>query len=76
MEKETAETFSVTLNGNDALMLQVSGQSIEVRQARGRNARQKMDECATKALSTGLELLAVWIPTTIHPMQGLNQQAT
>lgn len=70
--KENASTYSVTLTGTDALVLQVSGQSIEVRQARGRIARLRMDVWAMMALITGLVLLAVWIASTILPMRGLN----
>ena len=70
--KEAADTFSVSLSGNDALTLQVSGQVIEVRQARGRIARLRIDLWATGALIMGLFLLALWLASTILPMQGLN----
>jgi fermentation-respiration switch protein FrsA (DUF1100 family) len=70
--KEAASVFSMTLSGTDALMLQVSGQSIEVRQARGRIARLRIDVWATTALVTALFLLALWLASTILPMQGLN----
>lgn len=70
--KEADSTFRMLLSGNDALMLQVSGQSIEVRQARGRIARLQIDVWATLALITGLVLLALWVATTFLRMQGLN----
>lgn len=70
--KEAANTFNLSLSGTDALLLQVSGQVIEVRQARGRIARLRLDLWATAALVTGLLLLALWIGMTILPMEGLN----
>ena len=70
--KENANTFNLTLSGTDALTLQVAGQVIEVRQARGRIARLQIDAWATLALIAGLVLLALWIVSTIGPMQGLN----
>ncbi len=70
--KEAADLFSVSLSGNDALTLQVSGQVIEVRRARGRIARLRLDLWATAALISVLVLLALWIGSTILPMQGLN----
>ena len=70
--KESAGTFSVTLSGTDALMLEVSGQEIEVKQARGRIARLRMDVWAIAALITGLLLLGLWIGTTILPITPLN----
>lgn len=71
-EAEAPASFRVTLSGTDALMLQVSGQSIEVRQARGRISRLKLDVWATMALIAGLVLLAMWVATTFMRMQGLN----
>ena len=71
-EKENANAFNLTLSGGDALTLQVAGQVIEVRQARGRIARLQIDAWATLALVGGLLLLALWIISTIGPMQGLN----
>lgn len=70
--KETDGAYRVTLSGADSLMLQVSGQVIEVRQARGRIARLRIDLWATGALILGLFLLALWLASTILPMQGLN----
>ena len=70
--KEADSAFTMSLSGTDALMLQVSGQHIEVRQARGRIARLRIDAWATAALVAGLLLLALWIGSTILPMQGLN----
>lgn len=72
--KEAADSssFRVSLTGGDALMLQVSGQSIEVRQARGRIARLQIDVWATMALVTGLVLLVMWVASTVLRMQGLN----
>lgn len=70
--KENANTYTMTLTGADALTLQVAGQVIEVKQARGRIARLQIDAWATLALIAGLVLLAVWIASTIGPMQGLN----
>lgn len=70
--KETNGVYSVSMSGSDALVLQISGQVIEVRQARGRVARLKLDPWATMALVAGLVLLALWIVITILPMQGLN----
>jgi hypothetical protein len=70
--KEAAGEFKMSLSGADVLLLKVSGQSIEVRQARGRIARLSIDVWATMALVTGLVLLAVWIASTILPMRGMN----
>ena len=70
--KENAGTFSVSLSGTDMLMLQVSGQDIEVKQARGRIARLRMDVWAIAALITGLLLLGLWVGTTILPITPLN----
>ena len=70
--KEAADSFSVSLSGNDALTLQVSGQVIEVKRARGRIARLRLDLWATAALIGALLLLAAWIASTILPMEGLN----
>lgn len=70
--KETAGAYTLSMSGTDALTLQVSGQTIEVRQARGRIARLRIDVWATAALVVGLFLLALWIGSTILPMQGLN----
>jgi hypothetical protein len=71
-EAEVPSSFRVTLSGTDALMLQVSGQSIEVRQARGRISRLQIDVWATMALITGLVLLAAWVASTVLRMHGLN----
>lgn len=70
--KETAGAFTLSLSGTDALSLRVSGQDIEVKRARGRIARLRIDLWATIALISGLLLLAVWIASTILPMEGLN----
>jgi len=70
--KENASRFTLTLSGTDALTLHVAGQVIEVKQARGRIARLQIDAWATLALIAGLVLLALWIVSTIGPMQGLN----
>jgi hypothetical protein len=70
--KESAGAYTFSMSGTDALALQVSGQVIEVKQARGRIARLRIDGWATAALITGLLLLGLWIGTTILPMQGLN----
>ena len=70
--KEADGAYQVTLRGADSLLLQVSGQVIEVRQARGRIARLRIDLWATGALIMGLFLLALWLASTILPMQGLN----
>lgn len=70
--KETNGAYYVSISGADALTLQISGQVIEVRQARARVARLKLDLWATLALVAGLVLLALWIAVTILPMQGLN----
>ena len=43
-----------------------------MKQARGRIARLQIDAWATLALVAGLLLLALWIVSTIGPMQGLN----
>ena len=70
--KENANVFTLLLTGTDALTLQVADQVIEVKQARGRIARLQIDAWATLALVAGLMLLALWIVSTIGPMQGLN----
>ena len=70
--KESAGAFRFSLSGTDELTLQVSGQTIEVRQARGRIARLQIDGWATAALIVGLVLLALWVGSTILPMRGLN----
>jgi hypothetical protein len=70
--KEVAGSYTFSMSGTDALALQVSGQTIEVRQARGRISRLRIDVWATAALVLGLFLLALWIGSTILPMQGLN----
>ena len=70
--KEAGGTYDVTLSGTDSLLLQVSGQVIEVRKARGRIARLRIDLWATAALVMSLFLLALWLASTILPMQGLN----
>ena len=72
VKEAESSSFRVSLSGNDALNLQVSGQSIEVRQARGRIARLQIDVWATMALITGLVLLVMWVATTVFRMQGLN----
>src|SRR5262245_53247842 len=45
--KEGPEGFSLTLSGDDSLALEVGGQHIDVRQARGRVARLRVDALAT-----------------------------
>lgn len=70
--KEAAGAFTFSLSGTDALTLQVSGQVIEVKQARGRIARLHIDVWATAALIAGLVLLGLWVASTILPMRGLN----
>ena len=70
--KERAGTYSFSMSGTDALSLQVSGQTIEIRQARGRISRLRIDVWATAALVVGLFLLALWLGSTLLPMQGLN----
>jgi len=70
--KETAGQFTFSLSGTDALSLQVSGQVIEVRQARGRIARLNLDVWATAGLIAGLVLLGLWVATTILPISPLN----
>lgn len=70
--KESADTYALSLTGTDALALQVSGQVIEVKRARGRISRLRLDLWATAALVGGLMLLILWIATTILPMEGLN----
>lgn len=72
VKEAESSSFRVSLSGSDALMLQVSGQSIEVRQARGRIARLQIDVWATMALIAGLVLLAAWVGSTVLRMQGLN----
>lgn len=69
---EVGDVFTCTLRGSDSLQFQVASQVIEVRQARGRIARLRIDVMATTALVVGLILLALWLGSTILPMQPLN----
>ena len=69
--KEQAGAFTFSLSGTDALTLQVSGQVIEVKQARGRIALLSIDVWATAALIAGLLLLGLWVASTILPAQPL-----
>jgi hypothetical protein len=70
--KEGAEGFTVTLTGGDSLALEVGGQHIEVRQAKGRIARLRVDVLAMIALVTGLGLLGAWLVSTFMGMTPLN----
>lgn len=69
-ERDGAYTFSMA--GHDALELQVAGQIIDVRRAKGRVNRVSMDLVATLALITGLGLLVAWIVATVGGMEPLN----
>lgn len=70
--KEEAGTFTLTLGAGDSLRLQVAGQTIDVRQARGRVARLGVDAFATIGLVAALVLLAMWVVSTVMGMTPLN----
>lgn len=70
--KEGPEGFTVTLGAGDSLALRVGGQDIEVRQARGRIARLRIDALAAVALVTVLALLGAWVVSTLAGMSPLN----
>lgn len=70
--KEGPDGFTLTLGAGDSLALQVAGQTIEVREARGRIARLRIDVFATLALVAALSLLALWVVTTMMSMSPLN----
>lgn len=70
--KEGPEGFFITLGAGDSLALQVGGQHIDVRQARGRVARLRIDALATVALIAGLALLGAWLVSTFKGMTPLN----
>lgn len=70
--KESAGRYRVSLSGNDALELQVSGQTIDVNRARGRVARLGLDPWATLALVLALGLLAAWVGITFVQMEAMN----
>lgn len=64
--------FAFSMSGQDSLELQVAGQIIDVRRAKGRVSRVSLDLVATIALVTGLGLLAAWIIATVGGMEPLN----
>lgn len=70
--KEEGKLFSLLLCGEEALTLQVGGQVLEVKRARGRIARLGVDLMATTGLVLVLVLLALWLAGTILPLQPLN----
>ncbi len=70
--KESDGHFTIGLSGTDSLSLHVSGQVIDVKRARGRVARLRIDVLAITALVVGLLLLVLWLGSTILPMQPLN----
>lgn len=70
--KEGPDGFALTLGSGDSLALQVAGQTIEVREARGRIARLRVDVFATLGLVLALTLLAMWIVSTLKSMSPLN----
>lgn len=70
--KEGPEGFTVTLGPGDSLALQVAGQTIEVREARGRIARLRIDVFATLGLVLALSLLVMWVVSTLMTMSPLN----
>lgn len=70
--KEGPEGFTLSLAAGDSLSLQVAGQTIEVRQARGRVARLGVDLFATIALVAILVLLTLWVVSTVMGMKPLN----
>jgi hypothetical protein len=70
--KEGPEGFTLKLGAGDALALQVAGQTIEVREARGRIARLRVDVFATLGLVLALTLLVLWVISTFNSMSPLN----
>ncbi len=70
--KESGDTFTLTLGAGDSLTLQVGAQTIEVRQARGRVTRLRLDVMATLALVAGLALLGLWVASTLMQMEPLD----
>jgi hypothetical protein len=70
--KEGPEGFSLTLGEGDSLALQVGGQQLDVRQAKGRIARLRVDALALIALVAGLALLGAWVTSTLMGMTPLN----
>lgn len=70
--KELNGVYVLSVRPGDALELQVAGQTIEVRQAKGRIARLELDLVATIALVGGLALLLAWLVATLRGMTPLN----
>ncbi|MFT3714205.1 MAG: hypothetical protein QM817_41610 [Archangium sp.] len=70
--KEGPDGFSLLLTAGDSLALEVGGQHIEVKQARGRIARLRIDSLALVALIAGLGLLGAWVVSTLMGMTPLN----
>lgn len=70
--KEHDGRYHLSLEADDALELQVSGQTIHVNRARGRVARLGLDPWATLALVLALGLLAGWIGVTLMQMEAMN----
>lgn len=70
--KEGPDGFQLELSGDDVLTLQVAEQILEVRRAKGRVARLRIDVLATLALIAALVLLAMWVGTTAMGMTPLN----
>ena len=66
------EGYALSLDAGDSLALKVAGQHIDVRQAKGRVARLRIDALATVALVAALALLAAWVTSTLMGMTPLN----
>ena len=69
--KEVGDSYTLTLTAGDSLRLQVGAQSIDVKQAKGRILRLRMDLISMLALVTGLALLGLWIASTIASSEPL-----
>ncbi len=70
--QERGDSYVFSVKPGDALEFHVAGQTVEVRQAKGRISRLELDLPATLALIAALSLLAAWIFTTFAEMTPLN----